>query len=860
MLIDLVTSRLPTVICRFCIALFILALGTPPAFAQTYLGNYTGHSISGNTVTVHADTASVRFVFYRPDIVRVDFLPSPSTLFDSSLVVIRDSASNVIPSVLQDDSSSLVISSFNIIVSCNKAPLRFRFSDEQHRVLLAEGDRGGFSSNFSERNVEFAIAPDEHYYGTGERGTAIDRRGQAFSSYNTQNFGYASPLPKMNINIPFVASSKGYGLYFENSYPARFDFGRYDPALFSYSVTGGELSYYFFAAPTIEGQLEGYTWLTGLQPLPPRWAFGFIQSKFGYANDAEARSMVQTMRQKQIPCDAIVLDLYWFNQMGDISWKSSAWPDPFGMMRDFLAAGFKTIVITEPYITEYSTNFLEAIAAGVLAKNAQGNPYLLSNWWSCNCNAALIDFTSSAARTWWWNKHPSFFGAELAGIWTDLGEPERHPSDMTHAMGEAAKVHNIYNLLWAKTVFEGYAQFRPGQRLFNLTRSGYAGIQRYGVIPWSGDVGRDFGGLAVQPPMMLSMGLSGLGYHNSDIGGFVGGGGSAELYVRWMQYGAFSPIMRAHGTGAPTEPWGYGPDAEAIARKYIQLRYQLLPYIYTLAHENSRTGKPLARPLFFEQSGDHSLASESSTYLWGDAFVVSPVVQGGATTKHVTLPPGKWVNYWTDQHVEGGGTLSVAAPLETLPLFVRAGSIVPMQPVMQYSDERPLDTLMLAVYPFGGAEGTYELYEDDGKTLDHENGSFSHTLFWQRTNSTGGGRQFELSIGASTGSYAGQPQHRAYLADVHGVVMKPATVLVNAIPLPERATYDGLRQEGAGFYFDAAGRRLHIQIPTVPDSAYNVVAERIELTGIGETEARPQEFMLFQNYPNPFNPKTWCEV
>jgi alpha-glucosidase (family GH31 glycosyl hydrolase) len=841
---------------RFLLAILACSAWSLSGLAQSYFGNVTGYSISDNAVILRADTGAVRFVFYRPDVIRVDFLPSLTTTFDSSLVVIRDSASGVVPSILQDDATALVISSASVIVVCQKAPLLVRFYDSEHRLLLAEGRHGGFSSNFAERSVEFSIGQDEHYYGTGERGTAMDRHGQAFSSYNTQIFGYTSPLPTMNINIPFVASSKGYGIYFENTYPGQFDFGQTDPSIFSYSTTGGELSYYLFAAPTVQKQIELYTWLTGRQPLPPRWAFGFIQSRFGYASESEARTVVQTMRQKQIPCDAIVLDLYWFSQMGDISWNRSSWPDPFGMMNDFLATGIKTIVITEPYITQYSMNFSEAVTLGVLTKDVQGNPYLLDNWWSCGCNAGLIDMTSPASQQWWWNKHPSFFGNNLAGIWTDLGEPERHPAGMLHAMGSAQKVHNVYNLLWAKTIFEGFSQLRPGQRLFNLTRSGYAGIQRYGVIPWSGDVGRSFGGLAVQPAMMLSMGLSGLAYHNSDIGGFTGGGGSAELYARWMEYGTFCPITRAHGAGAPTEPWGYGAVAESIAVKYLRLRYQLLPYIYSMAHENYATGRPLARPLFFDDPANNALANESSSYLLGDAFVVSPVVEQGATTRAVTLPAGRWVNYWTDQEVAGGGSITVAAPLETLPLFVRSGSIIPMQPVMDYSDQRPLDTLMLEVYPFGGDAGTFALYEDDGKTLDYQMGAYSVTGFSQSTTYNSGGRNLELSINPSAGSYDGKPLRRTYLAGIHGVMGKPDGVTLNGISVPQRSAYDSLRLGGAGYYVDDAGQRLYIQIPTNPDSAYRIIASRLEVIGAVENPDAPEKFHLLQNYPNPFNPST----
>ncbi|HEY4643748.1 MAG TPA: TIM-barrel domain-containing protein, partial [Bacteroidota bacterium] len=489
------------------------------AEAQVYLGNYTGHAIAGKAITVNAGSAAVRFTFYRPDVLRVDFLPDPTAVPDSSLVVVQDTTEIADYSVTERE-TALEISSTAITVACFKNPLRISYRNSAGRLLLQEPASGGLAADGEKRIATFSLDPRDHFYGTGERGTSLDKRGQAFDSYNTQTFGYTSPLPTMNANVPFLASTNGYALYFENTFPGRFDLGAADNSKFSYRASGGELSYYLIAGSSVPDQLRAYTWLTGRQPLPPRWAFGYIQSKFGYRDENEARAMVQTMRQKEIPCDAIVIDIYWFDHMGDLSWNLSAWPNPFQMIQDFLGLGVKTIVITEPYLVQYSVNFTPASAFGFLANDDQGQPYLIHNWWACNCDAGLLDLTDPAVQNWWWSKHPSFFGNQLAGIWTDLGEPENHPSGMQHLLGSAAKVHNVYNLLWAKTIFEGFASFRPNQRLFNLTRSGYAGIQRYGAILWSGDVGTTFGGLAVQLPMLLNMGISGLAYHNSDIGGF----------------------------------------------------------------------------------------------------------------------------------------------------------------------------------------------------------------------------------------------------------------------------------------------------------------------------------------------------
>jgi alpha-glucosidase (family GH31 glycosyl hydrolase) len=846
---------------RFFSLFLLTACAAFTARGQIFLGNYSASSFDNGAALIHADSASLRFVFYAPDVVRVDFLPLPSTVFDSSLVVVQQPETNPGVNFSQND-STVVITSTQMKIVCRKFPVRVSYYDAGGKLLLAEPSAGGIASNGAERAASFSINSDDHFYGMGERGIGIDLRGAAFSTYNTQSGGYSSPLSTMNLNVPFVISTHGYALYFEDIYPATVDLGKSNPSVFSYSAENGELSYFFFASPTVQTALLNYTWLTGRQPLPPRWAFGFIQSKYGYRNETDAQTMIQTMRQKQIPCDAIILDLYWYSKMGDLSWNLSSWPDPHTMMTNFLSQGFKTILITEPYITQQSLNFSEAAANGYLGKDANGQPYLLSNWWSCGCNAGLLDITDSSARAWWWSKHVSFLGSEAAGLWTDLGEPERHPDDMMHHLGTARKIHNIYDFLWAQTVFDGFNQLRPNQRVFNLTRSGYAGIQRFGVIPWSGDVAKQFGGLAVQIPMMLNVGMSGLGYHNSDIGGFNSGTETAELYVRWMEYGTFCPITRAHGVDSPvgTEPWALGSVAETISKKFIQLRYRLLPYIYTMAYQNYSTGMPLGRPLFFDDTSDPNLVNESSSYLWGDAFLVSPVVQSGQTTKSVYLPKGKWIDFWSDKIFTGGQTVSVDAPLEKLPLFVKAGSIVPMMQVMNYSDEHPVDTLTLATYPSPDSAAQFTLYEDDGKTLAYQSGNFATTEFSANVTGTNSTASVTMAIGAVHGTFDGMLSHRVYISEIHLLQSSPAAVLVNGATIPDwTSTWtagDSSHDGQSGFVYDDSLHIVRVYLPAATESTYEITVERVKLTSANEEEMQPSDFWLGQNYPNPFNPTT----
>ncbi|MCU7495807.1 MAG: DUF5110 domain-containing protein [Ignavibacteria bacterium] len=822
--------------------------------AQVYTGNFTSYSINGKAIVLNAGVTSIRLTFFRPEIVKVDFIPSYGTKFDSSLTVVQDT-SETVPLNVKETDSSLEISSARLKVVCSKYPLRLSYYNAQGKLILK--DRGGFSAAGSQRSVEFQMQQDEHFYGTGERGSSLDKQGQAFSSFNTQVGGYNSAVDQMMINVPYVISSSGYSIYFENTYPGYWNFGQNNSRTLSYRASDGELSYYIISNEGIAGHLEEYTWLTGRQPLPPRWAFGFIQSKFGYRNEDEARAMVQTMQQKNLPLEAIVLDLYWFKNMGDLSWNLSQWKDPFGMMSDFLSQGVKTIVITEPYVTESSPNFSVAASQGYFAKNSQGAPYVFSGWWSCGCNAALLDLTSPQVQKWWWNLHPPFMGSQMAGIWTDLGEPERDNTAMQYYLGGANKVHNIYNLLWAKTIFEGFSSFRPGERLVNLTRSGYAGIQRYSVITWSGDVGRSFGGLQVQIPLMLNMGLSGFGYHNSDIGGFTAGFTTPELYARWMQFGAFSPVCRAHGTGQDTEPWVFGAETESISRKFIQIRFRLIPYIYTMAHENFKTGMPIARPLLLDYPNDPRLYNLVSSYMFGSSILVSPVTVSGMASQKVYLPEGSWVDFWDDRVYTGNQEVIIATPLEKMPVFVKSGSIIPMQPLRRNTEFAPGDTLFFNVYP-SLTGGEFRLYEDDGKTLKYQKGEFSETVFSQKAYSNHEANNIEVSIGPSSGTYSGKPPFRTFIAEIHLVSSGPESVHLNARALQSNKSLADLRSSSTeGFFFDATGSRLFVQLKAYPDSSYKITADNLSLgTDVADQNEKSIKFHLEQNYPNPFNPAT----
>jgi alpha-glucosidase (family GH31 glycosyl hydrolase) len=840
-------------------SLALLAWLLVPACLFGQLGDYSSHEVTATGATVVAGADTLDFRFYASDAVRVDFLPFGARRSDTSYALVREPSSEVAFHATDgEDTLRVWTSDLEIIVT--KHPVRISYLDAEGRELLAEPAAGGFTASGGLRRATFVLPPDLHFYGTGQRGIGIDLRGESFGTYNAATYGYSGPLETMSINIPFMATSSGYALYFESPLPATMDLGEADPQRFSYEISGGELAYFFMIGADVPGQIERYTWLTGRQPLPPKWALGYLQSKFGYRNRSEAEWVVHTLRSKGIPADALMLDLYWFQQMGDLAWNPSTFPDPEGMIGEFLDQGIKTIVITEPYFTRYCVNypFLTGVRPDFVGRDSWGDPYLLGGWWSCGCDAVLLDITNPDAQAWLWGKYEGFMGAGVAGLWTDLGEPERHPWEMQHFIGATPEVHNIYSLLWAGTLFEGFSRFRPNDRIVNVTRSGYAGIQRYGVFTWSGDVSRSFGGLAVQLPIMLNMALSGMAYHSSDLGGFTGYA-SSELYTRWMQFGAFSPVMRPHGgDNQPTEPWGYGPDAEAIVRDYIRLRYRLLPYIYTLARETYDTGMPLVRPLFFSDPDDPALADRDGAYLFGPNILVAPVTGDGQRQRSVYLPAGYWVDYWTDALYQGQNTVIVSAPLERLPLFVRAGAIIPMQQVMDYVGAEDADTLVLEIFPtFEGVPETFTLYEDDGESLDYMQGEFARIPLSQVLTTVDRDAVLEVTVGGADGSFPGMVAGRTVLAGVHLAEGPPDQIYLDSAGLASYASRSDLLLAGDGYFYDAGKDLLLVKFECDVTVASNIRIEGLDLPPqIFEPDPEPGTIELNQNYPNPFAEET----
>jgi oligosaccharide 4-alpha-D-glucosyltransferase len=692
--------------------------------------NLVGFTQTGTALIVYTDEGDSLWIqAYRPDIVGVEYMLEGYVPPPSYSVVLEPDPD--LPLVVTESADTIYYSVGNLEVQIDKSGLF------PHFFWKGEWVAQQFLSNL-QPNGAFSIQMTDEgnsYQGLGSR---TDHRLQgSYSIYNQAQYGYDGNATNLNITTPFALSSAGYGVFWDNHWDATINIvGQFTPQL-TYQASGGAMRSFLLFGDTPGEVIEDVSLLTGRQPLPPRWALGYIQSRFGYEYESEARGIVEDMLAADFPLDALVLDLYWFGEpgdMGNLDWDYNRFPNPVEMIQDFEDLGVKTILITEPYVTEQSTNFDLVTQNEWVGTDPQGNPQIVPNFWAGP--AVLLDLFKPEALDWFWERYDVRIQEGIAGWWCDLGEPEVHPDDMQFVDGSAVELHNVYSLEWARFLHDRYREHYPEQRLFNLIRSGFSGMQRYQTFPWSGDVSRTISGFEAQMPIMRNMGISGVGYMHSDAGGFAGSQ-SDELYQYWLQQSAFSPIMRPHGSGEPTEPIFYPASVQQAVRKYAKLRRRMLPYNYTLAWENTTQGKPLVRPPYYDLEWDAvqagtgyegiyedlaDLGLYSPVYLWGPNLLIAPRVDLVASTPFQHL--GRWINWHTDETYffpdypepaleenyswpEGEGELTVLA---------KEGAFVPMVPDFPTMDDYSTQHLLMHYFPGQLASvDTYTLFEDDGK-------------------------------------------------------------------------------------------------------------------------------------------------
>ncbi len=700
----------------FIIAIYLLLTGE--FYGQNGQREFLSYQTEGSILEINVSDGQYRLMPYTPKIMECTFIPDGEVYDPHSHAVILTPETP--ETQVTDLGNALTWNASGITVRIDKSP--FRIAYDYKGRLISEGR--GFIASDSTRQMEFQLEKNEALYGGGARVLGMNRRGNLLKLYNRAHYGYETHSALMNYTMPVVLSSNMYALHFDNAPIGYLDLDSRGDNTLRYESISGRMTYQVIAGDDWADVLDQYTRLTGRQPLPPRWAFGNFSSRFGYHSEHEVRETVERFLKDSIPLDAVVIDIYWFGadikgHMGNLEFLRDSFPTPEKMMADFKAKGIKTILVTEPFILTTSKRWEEAVEKEILATDSTGKPYTYDFYFG---HTGIIDIYKPEARQWFWEIYKEFTEMGVDGWWGDLGEPEVHPSDLIHATGTADEVHNIYGHDWAGLIHEGYQRDFPGERPFILMRAGYSGSQRYGMIPWSGDVMRSWGGLKPQVEIALQMGMQGLAYMHSDLGGFAEGKVfDPQLYTRWLQYGVFQPIFRPHAQEhIAAEPVYHDSTTKALAKQAILLRYSMLPYNYTLAFENNQTGMPFMRPVFFEEPENEKTWTMDEVYLWGDHFLVAPVKDSLATHQEVYFPDGSnWIDFYSGAVYKGGTKKSVELAEDHIPVFVRGGAFIPMAEPVQSTETYSTQTLFIHYYfDAGTGQSSYRMYGDDGSTFE----------------------------------------------------------------------------------------------------------------------------------------------
>lgn len=760
---------------------------------------YLSHLVRDSIIDVLTTNGITRIIPFSENIIKVlHFSRSIVSPDSSDAVILKPKAPYF--KIFNND-NWLRLNTDSLSMAIHKDPYYIAFIYDGDTILEEEL---GFFERSDTDGLRFKIQDNEKIYGLGERAVGLNLVGNKYNLYNRPKYGYEIGAKNLNYSVPLIVSSNKYLLLFDNPQKGYADIGATESGVFEWAAIGGLMKYFVIAGSDYKSISRNYGKLTGTQPMPPLWALGNLQSRMAYRNQHETDSIVRLMQEDDFPIDAIILDFYWFGDsihgtMGRLDWYKPAWPDPAKMIYNFKDKGVKTILITEPYILDSLENFRIADELGILALDSLGNSYVNKEFYFGN--GGLIDIFKPEARQWFWKQYKKQMNIGVAGWWGDLGEPENHPSDQIHVVGMADEVHNIYGHYWHKMIFENFQKEYPNMRLFNLNRAGYAGSQRYSIYPWTGDVSRSWGGLQAQLPLLMHMSLCGLPFIHSDAGGFAQGAKDDELYTRWLQMACFTPILRPHGSDIPSEPVYFNDNTRKIVRDFMKLRYSLLPYIYTLSYEANKLGYPIVRPLFFEFPKDTASYSVENEYMFGDEILVAPVMERKQKTKQIYFPDGNyWYDFWTNKRFVGGTSTTVNLNMETIPLFVKAGSFIPMTEPVSSTDDYSTEKLTVNYYHDSTTNyNSYKMFEDDGSTFGSiEKSEFEFITFERKTidrNLT------EYYFKISGKGYIGQPQNRSISFKLIGLSENiiPSFIL-NKIKLENQQQ---THQSRDGYYYDS---------------------------------------------------------
>lgn len=681
---------------------------------------------SGAEFAVEGGAASVSV--YAPGVVRVYATPGHTEVEpDISWAVVAQKPEKAEFNFCETG-AGWEIATEEMKVEIDRVAFRVTARDSEGGVLCEDAKWGGVGSRGRRVNCDKVIAGDEHFYGFGEKAFTTDRRGKKMVMWNTDAANHQWDGDPLYIAVPFFVGLRGgraYGIFFDSTWKSFFDMGGISRQYYTFGAEGGPVNYYIIAGPGIKDVIRRYTDLTGRGSLPPLWALGYHQSRWSYKNEKKVMSVADKMRKHDIPCDVIHLDIHYMQGYRVFTWNPRRFPDPAGMMKKLAGDGFRVVTIVDPGVKiDPGYNIYEEGRENDMFCRESGGRLFTGIVWPGETH--FPDFAREDVREWWASHVERFMNVSgQAGIWNDMNEPSINikphmrrirTDDLYHEeKGRRVphlKLRNAYGLQEAMATYDGILRARPGRRPFILTRSGYAGIQRYAAA-WTGDNTSSWDHMRLSIPMLCGLGASGVPFAGADIGGFAGMC-SGEMYARWVQLGVFYPFCRTHTMmlSRAQQPWSFGRRVLRIVRDHIRLRYRLMPYLYNAFHENTVSGAPVMRSMALEFQDDEKCCVMDDQFMFGGDLMIAPVMEKGARGRDVYLPRGDWFDFHTGAKYTGGRTIEAAAPLDVVPIYARAGSIVPMAPVARCAGEYRADPLLLHVYTAGGA--ALNLYEDDG--------------------------------------------------------------------------------------------------------------------------------------------------
>ncbi|MFH0759941.1 MAG: TIM-barrel domain-containing protein [Bacteroidota bacterium] len=722
------------------------------------LGDLKKSGIEGNGVVLTTREAQMRLSAYGPDIIRVRVTrEKPAADFSYAVIGKPDGKLGKI----SENDQAIVYSTGKVSVTVNKSPLRLKFTDGSGRVISEDDPALGVSWMGNEVTSYRRLFPDERFIGLGEKTGGLNRRGSSYVNWNSDVPAYALDKDPLYSTIPFFIGMHDklvYGIFLDNSYKTFFDFGAStDGRMSSFGAPDGELNYYLISGETVADIIRNYTGLTGRAQLPPLWSFGYQQCRWSYYPDKELLTIAKTFRDKQIPIDVLYLDIHYMDNYKIFTFSPENYPNPKETIAELKNMGFKVVVIIDPGLkieSGYSA-YEEGVKNNYFIKYPDGTDYTGSVWPG---PSHFPDFTNPLVRDWWGGLFKVYTDAGIDGYWNDMNEPAAWGQNIPDLVQfdfdghntTMSQAHNVYGMQMVRSTYDGIRKLNPDKRPLTITRATYAGGQRYSTI-WTGDNASYDDHMLLGTRLVNSLGVSGFPFAGPDVGGFVGEP-SPDLIMRWLSIGIYTPFLRNHVDYNHNyrEPWIYGKENEKIARELINQRYRLLPYIYSAAYEATQTGLPVSRTLAIDYSFDDQIYRPEfeNEYLFGDGLLVAPVVSTQKFTK-VYLPAAGWYRLSTDAYFEGGKEILAEAPIDDLPVFAKAGAIIPMQSVIQNTTMKPDETMLLHIY-YGKHPTTFTYYVDDGVSFEYERG-----VYFKRQISFNPSKN-EISIGEKEGSMTGK--------------------------------------------------------------------------------------------------------